>query len=35
MSQTAGKVVIGGARVGSRVATKQASKATAPEDESQ
>ena len=35
MSQTAGKAVIGGARVGSRVAIKQASKTAAPDEESQ
>ena len=35
MSQTAGKAVIGGARVGSRLAIKQASKTAAPDEESQ
>ena len=35
MGQTAGKVVIGGAREGSKVAIKQSSKAAAPEEETQ
>ena len=35
MGQTAGNVVIGGAREGSKLAIKQASKAAAPDEESQ
>ena len=34
MGQTAGKVVIGGAREGSKLAIKQASTAAAPDEES-